>query len=352
MAFLIKIFLITFLLTSCSKLPYLTEQWKGQRGLINNARDNQEVLDDPKVSGKQKEVIKKIIDYKKYFYKYWEEKPSSIYDKTTFLEGKAVTYLVIASPHDEIKAKQECFPFFGCFPYLGFFKAESARKHARELSDEGWITYIRPVYVYSTLGYYDDPILSSMFNLRETSLAETVFHELFHTKFFIKDEVDLNEAMANLVGKEMAEIYFSVSPEEKKKRILKKKKYEVIDRWIVKMAQSLNQKYKAHKSLTPKLSKTMMEEFLDKEFLPGARKKCEKLGFKEKDCYPLRRTWNNASFTGFLTYEKNAEKLTNLKKKLGVDLRGFVEYLNIEYEKFKKSDRKVRKKGFSRFLNL
>ena len=323
MALLVRLIFLITLLTSCSKMQYLMEQGRGQKNLLKNARPNQEVLEDPKVLKKDKEVIRKIIKYKKYFYEFWGEGPSAIYDKTTFLEGKAVTYLVIASPHDEIKAKMECFPFFGCFPYLGFFKAESAKAHARDLYEDGWITYIRPVYVYSTLGHFDDPILSSMFKMNETSLAETVFHELFHTKFFIKDEVDINEALANLVGQEMAEIYFSVSTVEKKKRILKKKRFEKIDRYIVKMAQILNGRYKKHQNLTKEESEKIINDFLLKEFFPGIKKKCSSLKFKKEDCYPLKRTWNNASFTGFLTYEKNEGKLANLKKKLGLDLRGF-----------------------------
>jgi len=328
------------------------EQGKGQKDLIKNAKANEEVLKDPKVPPKEKEVIKKIIEYKKYFYNFWDELPSEIYDRTTFLKGKAVTYLVIASPHDQIKAKLECFPFFGCFPYLGFFKAESAKAHARELSDEGWSTYIRPVYVYSTLGYFDDPILSSMFRLKETSLAETVFHELFHTMFFIKDEVGINEGLANLVGEEMAQIYLSVTPKEKKRRLKIKEKYEKLDRFVVDMAQKLNERYKMHQALRPKQSKGILEEFLSNDFLPGVRKKCKSLGFKKEDCYPLKRVWNNASFTGFLTYEKNEDKLLGLKKKLGLNLKGFIEYLKIEYHKFEKSDRKVRKLGFSKFLKL
>ena len=349
MAFLIRFFLFITLLSSCSKMQYLLEQGKGQRDLLGNAIVNEEILKDPKISAKQKKVIKKIIEYKKYFYDFWGEANSAIYDKTTFLKDEAVTYLVIASPHDEIKAKMECFPFVGCFPYLGFFKAESAKKHARELSDEGWITYIRPVYVFSTLGYFDDPILSSMFKLREVSLAETVFHELFHTKFFIKNEVDINESMANLVGEEMAEMYFTVSTKKKKKRILQKKKYQKLDQWIVKKAQDLNERYKKHKDLTPKKSQEIIARFLKEEFIPGVEKKCK---FLKVDCYPLKRTWNNAAFTGFLTYEENEGKLIILKKKLGLDLRGFVEYLRIEYHKFKKSDRKVRKLGFSKYLKL
>lgn len=111
MAFLIRISLSLILLSSCSKMQYLMEQGRGQKNLLKNARENAEVLKDPKITPKQKEAIKKVIKYKKYFYNFWGEGDSSIYDKTTFLDGEAVTYLVIASPHDEIKAKVECFPF-------------------------------------------------------------------------------------------------------------------------------------------------------------------------------------------------------------------------------------------------
>src|SRR5690606_2478177 len=131
------------------------------------------------------------------FYHYFDAKPTSIYSKTTMLENPAVSYLVIATPHTSLEPHQFKFPFVGSFPYIGFFNKDSAQKFARELEeDENLVTWVRPVYAYSTLVYFEDRILSSFFHYEDVELAELIFHELVHSCFFIMDEVDLNEHMA------------------------------------------------------------------------------------------------------------------------------------------------------------
>ena len=168
------------LISSCAKLSYLYEQGRGQLSLLTSARENKDVLHDIKIPIKYKDKIVKVEEYKKYFYRYWDRPPQEIYSQTTILDRDAVTYLLIASPYNKIDPNKFCFPFMGCFPYIGFFKEKSAREKASELSDKGLITWVRPVYAYSTLGYFDDPIISSFFRYNDFQLAELVFHELFH----------------------------------------------------------------------------------------------------------------------------------------------------------------------------
>jgi len=91
------------------------------------------------------------------------------------LENSAVTYLVVASPFNEIKAVETCFPVMGCFPYLGFFNLNSAKNFAKEKENENYVTWIRPVYAYSTLGYFTDTILSSFFIIPTTSWLNLFF---------------------------------------------------------------------------------------------------------------------------------------------------------------------------------
>ena len=105
----------------CAKVSYLWDQGWGQMSLLNSARPNKEVLEDPKIPQTQKDKILLIQKYKKYFYEFWAKKPSSIYSETTILKTKAVTHLVIASPYSEVKALDHCFPFMGCsFNILNF----------------------------------------------------------------------------------------------------------------------------------------------------------------------------------------------------------------------------------------
>jgi predicted aminopeptidase len=346
----IILFSLFFVLASCSKIQYLINQGKGQNELLNSARKNEDVLKDQSVSEDFKKKIRKIIELKKYYYDFWEEEQSEIYSKTAFLKDQAVSYLVIASPFDKIEPKEECFPFFGCFPYLGFFKESLAKEYAKDLEEDGYVVYIRPVMAYSTLGYFDDPILSSMLILDEYDLAETVFHELFHTTLFIKNEVSLNEALADLVGQEMSEIYYSFEKTSKEKRELKRNKSRNLEKWLVAKTQKLNNIYGYHKNLEPFQAKGILDSFVKNEFTIEAQKKCKGFKFSEDECFPLKIKWNNAAFTSFLTYEEEDERLFKLKKDLNLNLRDFVGLIKLRYKDYNNSDRETRLKGFPDFL--
>ncbi len=318
------------------------DQGWGQMNLLRKSRPNEEVLKDPEVSQEARDKIERIEKYKSYFYDYWDMKPTGIYTETTFLESEAVTYLVIASPYNKIKAKDHCFPFMGCFPYLGFFSQKKAMSYADDLRQESqqeWQTYVRPVYAYSTLGYFEDRILSSFFHYPDDQLAELVFHELFHTLFFIKDEVDLNEALASYFAREMALNFFSVSDREKQVRSAKKRRQDVINRYFVSLVNKLNEKYAEKTFKNPKEAENFRDEYLEKELKPAMKKLCEKEG--EENCYWVKKAWNNASLAAFLTYEDKGNEIEEHHKKLGLSLKDFFKNLKESYAHYEKEDPEV-----------
>jgi predicted aminopeptidase len=338
-----------FFATGCGQLSYLTEQGVQQMKIQWGGRSNDEVLKDPKISEEKKQKILLIEEYKKFFYHYFGAPTSKIYSKTTMLENKAVTYLVIASKHTKIEAHEFEFPFMGSFPYIGFFKLDSAKEFAEDLKqDENLVTWIRPVYAYSTLSYLEDRILSSFFEYDETELAELVFHELFHTIFFIKDEVELNENLANLYGKEMLKEYFKGQPlldsfiarEEKKEKIAQR---------VVELIGILQSEFsKLGGFITNQKADDLTERFITEVFKPDLRHMCERLVLEESEC-ELKDNWNQASFAAFLTYEEDQDFLEELKKEKELNLKDYLSWLKKEYKTFGKQ-KKV--ESFTEFLKL
>ncbi len=325
-------------LISCAKFNYLYEQGVGQISLLSKGRDNQEILGSVRVPKAQKERIKKIQELKTFFYKYWEKKETRIYSQTTMLKSRAVTYLVIASPFNEVKASETCFPIMGCFPYLGFFNLQSAKAFANEKEKEGLVTWTRPVYAYSTLGYFTDTILSSFFEYDDYELAELIFHELFHTIFFVKNQVDLNENLANYFSERMVEDYFlSLKASD---YLSFQKKQEENDRKIKQIVVALTIELQEHyRQLIPQNkdeANTILNDFLTNRFQVEVMKKCQSLDIQPKDCFPLERKWNNASLAAFLTYEQKTNDLVSLQKKLGLDLKGYYTWIVKKYEDFQK----------------
>lgn len=337
---------IFFLSVSCAKISYVAEQGIGQLSLEWNGEDNEKVLMDPTVKKEYKEKIKKIGEYKEFFYKYYNKKRTPIYDETTFLKQKAVSYLVIASKKTKIAPLMTSFPIAGSFPYLGFFKKKSAQNYKKKLEKEGYSTYMRPVYAYTTLNklpFYDN-IISSFFYYEEQHLAETIFHELIHTVFFIKDEVDFNESMADFFGKMTSYEYFNYSTKEKEKLKHRLESQTKLMEFIAKMTIDLNHEYKKIKDITEKNAHTLLETFLRNHFKPEAKNLCESL--KIEKCWPLEYHWNNAMFAAYRTYSKEQSLLEKLHKKTNLSLKDFLSYLEENYEEYNDSD----EESFALFL--
>jgi len=310
-------------LCSCAKLDYLYEQSVGQISIFAKARDNKEVISNVRIPKENRDKVKRIQELKKYFYLYWGKKETPIYSQTTMLKQKAVTYLVIASPFEEIKALENCFPLMGCFPYLGFFNLNSAKKFADDKEKDGFVTWVRPVYAYSTLGYFTDTILSSFFHYNDIDLTEMIFHELFHTIFFVKNEVELNENLANYFSVAMMDEYFKSEGKSDYITIHQKEDFEEkeLKKLIVVLANELQELYK---NLLPKNreeAQKILNEFLENRFKVEILKKCQSLNIENKQCFPIERKWNNASFAAFLTYENKSDELEKLQKKLKLNIK-------------------------------
>jgi predicted aminopeptidase len=106
---------------------------------------------------------------------------------------------VFAAPALSLKPKQWCFPVAGCVNYRGYFREEEARSEAARLRAEGEDVHVSGVPAYSTLGWFDDPVLSSFVRWPETEVARLIFHELAHQLLYVKDDSVFNESFATAV---------------------------------------------------------------------------------------------------------------------------------------------------------
>jgi len=141
------------------------------------------------------------------------------------LKRPYVSYLVVASPKNKIEPKRWSFPIVGSFPYKGFFSKKSAIREIQKLQKKDFDTYMRGVSAYSSLGWFKEPILSSMLKYSKESLAETIFHECFHGTFFVKNNVEINEQLAVFVGHHFL-LKFLEALNEKNKVQLEKNSWE------------------------------------------------------------------------------------------------------------------------------
>lgn len=139
--------------------------------------------------------------------------PKESFTRYTKLDRDVLTWVVVGSKPDAFELATWWFPIVGRVPYKGFWEREDAENAAKDLSAEGYETWVRGSDAMSTLGWFNDPILSTTLNRSDFDLVNTVIHEITHSTVWVPDHVDFNESLANFVGHRGAVQYFKESPE-------------------------------------------------------------------------------------------------------------------------------------------
>ena len=130
------------------------------------------------------------------------------YTTYTHLDRDTLAMVLSAAEQHRLAAKTWWFPVVGRVPYRGFFDLEDALEEQRKLEQEGFDTYLRPTSAFSTLGWFADPLLSTMLRQDEIGVVQTILHELSHAHLWVSGSVRFNESFATFVGDAGAAAFF------------------------------------------------------------------------------------------------------------------------------------------------
>lgn len=115
------------------------------------------------------------------------------------IDRSHVSWNVVAAPLYSVEPKTWCFPIAGCVAYKGYFKKNLAQREKEKLIEQGYDVLVYGVAAYSTLGWFDDPLLNTYIGYAESDLAALIFHEISHQVVYVKDDSEFNEAFATAV---------------------------------------------------------------------------------------------------------------------------------------------------------
>nr|BFD58530.1 aminopeptidase [Bdellovibrio sp. CKG001] len=196
------------LLNSGCQMGYLMKSGYGQMKLLGSRVPLNEALEDPNLDEAKKRKLRLAEEARVFAERELHLATSKNYTAYVELGRPYVTYVVSAAPKWELKHYQWSYPFMGKMPYKGFFNEADAVEEERSLQQEGLDTYMRGVSAYSTLGWFNDPILSSMLRYDDYDLVNTIIHETVHATLYIKHAADFNERLATFLGNKGAELFY------------------------------------------------------------------------------------------------------------------------------------------------
>ncbi len=196
------------LLTSSCQIGYLVKSGYHQMSLLSKRVPIEKVLDDPKVDEAIKAKLRLAQEARQFSETFLKLSTTKNYTSYVALEQPYVSYVVSASPKWKLEHHLWSFPLVGEVPYKGFYKETEAQQEEQELKNKNLDTYLRGVAAYSTLGWFNDPILSSMLHYKNHHLVNTIIHETVHATLYIKSSADFNERMAVFLGNKGTELFY------------------------------------------------------------------------------------------------------------------------------------------------
>jgi predicted aminopeptidase len=195
----LTILALTTFVAACSGPGYYLQAISGQWKLMHARQDIQLLLSDPATDPELAANLRTADQIKTFAQSSLGLADNGSYSSYVEIDGEALVWNVIATEEFSLIPKKWCFPVAGCVPYRGFFKLQKANDSAATLQNRGLDVVVSPAAAYSSLGWFNDPLLSTMLSGSDVRLAAYLFHELAHQRLYIKDDGMFNEGYASFV---------------------------------------------------------------------------------------------------------------------------------------------------------
>lgn len=287
-------------LAGCLPVRYVTQAAAGQEELNRKGISIDEIVEGNHLDRRTRELLAHVHRIKAFGERYGLRRTQN-YERYIWLGRPAVVWVVSACNPLAFRPRAWKFPIVGSITYTGWFDRAEARAYAAELAKQGWDVDVRPSPAYSTLGWFDDPILSTMISDGDEALgdlADVILHETLHATFYIPGQSTLNESVASFFGDHLAVKYLeeTVGPDAKEKaaflsvRAKGEHRGEVMKKAYAELAELYGSRRPREEKLAEK-----------KRIIEGLRRELE-----------IKRPLTNASLIQYKTYGSGKAELADL----------------------------------------
>ncbi len=237
---------------------YLLPQATGQLQLLRRSVPLASAIESPDLSEDQIAKLTLIRNARTYARDVIGLDVVDSYETFYDSHGEAVAFNVSASRKDAFDPRTWRFPIVGEVPYLGFFDRADADLQIAELADDGLDVFMYEIDAYNSLGAIPNPVLSPMLKRSESSLAETVFHELLHSTVWRTNDTAFSESLATFYGRAGAIAFFENSYPDEPERVTESfQRFEDTDRYnesMLMLLDDLDVVYASEMSVEEKLA--------------------------------------------------------------------------------------------------
>jgi len=190
------------LLQGCSTLSYYHQAISGQSELLQKRIPITAALADKNLDAQVRQKLLIVQEARVFAVKELGLPDNKSYHDYADLKRPYVMWSVFVTPAFSLKPKRWCYPVVGCITYRNYFSQSDAQAYADKMQAQGYDVYVTGVPAYSTIGWFDDPVTNTMMHWQDYDLVGTLFHELAHQKFYIKNDTMFNESLARTIEHE------------------------------------------------------------------------------------------------------------------------------------------------------
>jgi predicted aminopeptidase len=273
------------------------------------------------------EKLKLVLAVREYARDVLKLNVGGSYASYSYVDRPDLTHIVVAAPKTELRPYTWWFLIVGSVPYKGFFEKADAEEEARRLNAEDYDTNIRPSAAFSTLGWFDDPLLSHLLRYDKVVLSGIVFHELFHQTLYIKGAGAFNESVANFIGHRAAIDFFrerfGADSAEHKRAVQAWDVEREFGLFIAELAQTLTELYNRD---IPRGGKLRLREEV---FTRGKAEWARRIANRPSNRYRVfsQQALNNAVLMHYVVYLQDLDLFESVYEQSGRSLVKTIEML-------------------------